>query len=64
MKKVPGSKRLKAFVQPEKCFGCGLCVITCPTEALRLKRVRPEMVIADPFPERAAGRALRLEEIH
>ncbi|BBO66217.1 hypothetical protein DSCA_01470 [Desulfosarcina alkanivorans] len=23
-------------VDPDRCIGCGLCVVTCPTEALRL----------------------------
>lgn len=31
-----------AVVDPEKCLGCGVCTVVCPTEALRLKEVRPE----------------------
>jgi len=27
-------------VDTEKCMGCGVCAISCPTEALRLKEVR------------------------
>ncbi len=30
-----------ALVNPEKCMGCGVCAVSCPTEALRLKEVRP-----------------------
>lgn len=41
MKKVVGSKKLKARVDAEKCFGCGLCVIKCQSEAMKLKLVRP-----------------------
>ncbi len=28
-------------VLPERCIGCGVCLVTCPTEAIRLKH-RPE----------------------
>ena len=64
MQKSPDSKKLKALVLPEKCFGCGLCVITCPTQAIKFQRVRPDMVIPDPLPERPREGAVRLEEIH
>ncbi len=30
-----------ATVDPGKCMGCGVCAVSCPTEALRLKEVRP-----------------------
>ena len=31
------------FVNAEKCIGCGVCTIECPTEALKLSRIdRPE----------------------
>ncbi|MGZ3591961.1 MAG: ATP-binding protein [Thermodesulfobacteriota bacterium] len=30
-----------AVVNAEKCMGCGVCTVSCPTEALRLKEVRP-----------------------
>jgi len=29
-------------IDEEKCMGCGLCVVTCPTEAITLKEVRGE----------------------
>lgn len=30
-----------AAVGPEKCLGCGVCTVVCPTEAIKLKEVRP-----------------------
>jgi electron transport complex protein RnfB len=39
--KVTGSKEMKASVDVEKCYGCGSCVIGCPTKAMTLKLVRP-----------------------
>ena len=30
-----------ARVDPQKCLGCGVCTVVCPTEALRLKEIRP-----------------------
>jgi NAD-dependent dihydropyrimidine dehydrogenase PreA subunit len=35
------TKELKAKVDPDKCYGCGVCVPNCPEEALELKLVRP-----------------------
>ena len=33
----------KVAVDAEKCIGCGVCAIACPTEALMLSRIdRPE----------------------
>jgi Fe-S-cluster-containing hydrogenase component 2 len=33
----------KVEVDAEKCIGCGVCAIACPTEALKLSRIdRPE----------------------
>jgi ferredoxin len=29
-----------AVVKAENCLGCGLCTVSCPTEAMRLKEVR------------------------
>jgi NAD-dependent dihydropyrimidine dehydrogenase PreA subunit len=41
MVKAAGSKRLKAAIDPEKCFGCGACVVGCSPESLRMRVVRP-----------------------
>ena len=41
MVKVPGSKKLKAAVDPERCFGCGACALKCEPAALSMKTVRP-----------------------
>jgi ferredoxin len=33
----------KVIADVEKCIGCGVCAIDCPTEALKLSRIdRPE----------------------
>jgi NAD-dependent dihydropyrimidine dehydrogenase PreA subunit len=36
-----------AVVDPEKCMGCGVCLVTCPEEALSLKEVRSEDFIPE-----------------
>ena len=37
----------RAFTNPDECIGCGLCVITCPTNARKMKLVRlPEHIPA------------------
>ena len=41
MKKVPDSKKLKAFVNEEKCMGCGLCVLGCESKAMIFDLVKP-----------------------
>ena len=48
MVKVEGSKKLKAVVDPEKCFGCGACVLGCDQSALKMKTVRPPDHITAP----------------
>jgi Fe-S-cluster-containing hydrogenase component 2 len=34
-----------AAVNPEKCLGCGVCTVVCPTEALKLKEARPSRFV-------------------
>jgi len=52
MKKVPGSKKLKAVINEEKCMGCGLCVIGCEQKAIIFNLVKPpEYLASDKLPE-------------
>jgi len=37
----------------DNCIGCGLCVTTCPSEAIRLVRKQPEEIALPPKDERA-----------
>jgi heterodisulfide reductase subunit A-like polyferredoxin len=39
--KSPGSKKLKAQVNPEACYGCGCCFMACEQDAISMKCVRP-----------------------
>jgi Pyruvate/2-oxoacid:ferredoxin oxidoreductase delta subunit len=41
MKKVPGSKKLKASINSDDCKGCGVCIVGCKQKALRYELVRP-----------------------
>ena len=41
MVKFEGSKRLKASICADKCFGCGACVVGCPPASLKMRAVRP-----------------------
>jgi Fe-S-cluster-containing hydrogenase component 2 len=34
----------KAQIDEEKCMGCGVCTVTCPSEALRLERLEREPI--------------------
>ncbi|KPK28913.1 MAG: hypothetical protein AMK69_08110 [Nitrospira bacterium SG8_3] len=40
-------------VVKEQCIGCGLCVGTCPAEAIQLIRKQPEEMVSPPSDEMA-----------
>jgi NAD-dependent dihydropyrimidine dehydrogenase PreA subunit len=57
MRKVAGSRKMKAFIIIEHCMGCGLCVFKCPNEAMRFEILRPaEYIPAVPMNVLFAGR--------
>ena len=39
------------YVIRDKCIGCGLCVTTCPAEAIKLIRKDSEEIISPPKDE-------------
>src|SRR4030042_1868735 len=41
MVNVPGSKKLKAKINPAECYGCGCCVVGCEQKALTFELIRP-----------------------
>ncbi|MBW2678088.1 MAG: 4Fe-4S binding protein [Deltaproteobacteria bacterium] len=52
----------------EKCIGCGLCVSTCPSEAMVLVRKQPEEIVPPPsdemdwYEKRAAERGIDISQ--
>lgn len=59
----------KAQVDENRCIGCGVCTVTCPTEALRLERAEREPIFPNArelhstvaFENEAAGQKRPLE---
>ena len=41
MRPSAGSKKLKASIAPDKCKGCGLCIVGCKQNAITYEIVRP-----------------------
>ena len=60
----------KVAVDEDRCMGCGVCTVTCPTEALHLERLErepifetsAEMSAAVAAENEAAGQKRPLEE--
>jgi electron transport complex protein RnfB len=48
MKDLPEFGGECSFTDIEECIGCGLCVLTCPNEARKMKLVRPPDYIPSP----------------
>jgi NAD-dependent dihydropyrimidine dehydrogenase PreA subunit len=48
MKFYPEYGEKRSYVDEKECIGCGLCVLTCPAKARKMKIVRPPEYIPEP----------------
>jgi NAD-dependent dihydropyrimidine dehydrogenase PreA subunit len=47
MKSVPGHDTMKAVIDPEKCYGCGVCLMPCVPDAISMEEKRPQDFIPE-----------------
>ncbi len=47
MRHYPEAGEERAYIDPEKCMGCGSCVVSCPVGVRTMKLVRPAKHIPD-----------------
>ena len=45
----PALERKRSFIDPDKCWGCGNCVVQCPHQAIHMELVRPPEFIPDKY---------------
>jgi Pyruvate/2-oxoacid:ferredoxin oxidoreductase delta subunit len=45
----PERERKRSHINPDKCWGCGNCVVQCPHQAIHMELVRPPEFIPDNY---------------